>query len=71
MLVLSRKVGQTIHVGDSVKLVINRISANRVTIGIEAPEGVRILRGELEPIAEAFKEELVVEEEVPIPECAL
>ncbi len=50
MLVLSRKVGQKIALGDDIVLVINRIAGNRVSIGIEAPSHVRIVRGELEPI---------------------
>jgi carbon storage regulator CsrA len=53
MLVLTRKVGEQIVVGREIVLVINRISGNRVSIGIEAPEHVRILRGEL-PLAGPF-----------------
>ncbi|RCS42160.1 carbon storage regulator [Bremerella cremea] len=48
MLVLSRKVGDSIKIGDNIEIVINRISGNRVTIGVEAPKDVRILRGEVE-----------------------
>ncbi len=48
MLVLSRKVGQKIALGDDIVLVVNRIAGNRVSIGIEAPSHVRIVRGELE-----------------------
>lgn len=48
MLVLSRKVGESIKIGDNIEIVINRISGNRVTIGVEAPKDVRILRGEVE-----------------------
>ena len=57
MLVLSRKIGEEIVVGDDVKLVINRISGNRVTIGISAPSEVRIIRGELEPIVNSFRDQ--------------
>jgi carbon storage regulator len=56
MLVLSRKVGEKIVVGDNVVITINRVAGNRVTIGIEAPGEVRIVRGELEPIVNAFQE---------------
>lgn len=52
MLILSRKIGETIHVGDNVKIVINRISGNRVTVGIDAPDQVRILRGEVMDLGE-------------------
>ncbi len=48
MLVLSRKVGDSIKIGDNIEIVINRISGNRVTIGVDAPKDVRILRGEVE-----------------------
>lgn len=57
MLVLSRKVGEKIVVGDNVVITINRVAGNRVTIGIEAPENVRIVRGELEPVVNSFKED--------------
>jgi carbon storage regulator len=50
MLVLSRKAGERIMVGENIAVVINRISGNRVTIGIEAPSGVKIVRGELGPL---------------------
>jgi carbon storage regulator len=47
MLVLSRKVGDTITIGDNIVVSINRISGNRVTVGIEAPLHVRVSRSEL------------------------
>ena len=54
MLVLSRKVGERIHVGDNVVLEIRRIAGNRVTLALDAPRHVRILRGELEAAAREF-----------------
>lgn len=48
MLVLSRKEGEQLVIGDNVVVTINRISGNRVAIGVEAPREVRIIRGELE-----------------------
>ena len=48
MLVLSRKEGEQLVIGDNIVVTINRISGNRVAIGIEAPRDVRIVRGELE-----------------------
>jgi carbon storage regulator len=48
MLVLSRKVGEKLVIGENIVVTINRISGNRVTIGIEAPGSVKIVRGELE-----------------------
>lgn len=57
MLVLSRKVGERIMIGDNIAVVINRIAGNRVTVGIEAPGDVQIVRGELEAIVRQFAEE--------------
>lgn len=56
MLVLSRKVGQEILIGDNVRITITKVSGNRVTLGVDAPEHIRILRGELEPIATSFED---------------
>lgn len=56
MLVLSRKVGERIHVGDNIVLEIRRIAGNRVTVALEAPRDVRILRGELEGPAKEFRD---------------
>jgi carbon storage regulator len=47
MLVLSRKIGEKVVIGDGIVLVVKRILGQRVTFGIEAPETVRIVRGEL------------------------
>jgi carbon storage regulator CsrA len=55
MLVLSRKVGERIHVGDNIVLEIRRIAGNRVTLALDAPRNVRILRGELEMAAREFR----------------
>lgn len=49
MLVLSRKTGQRVTIGGNIVVVISQVKGNRVTIGIEAPDEVRIVRGELPP----------------------
>ncbi|MEL6894922.1 MAG: carbon storage regulator [Planctomycetota bacterium] len=48
MLVLSRKEGERLVIGDSIVVTVNRISGNRITLGVEAPREVRIVRGELQ-----------------------
>ena len=55
MLVLSRKAHQKIYLGDDIVLEVRRIAGNRVTVAIEAPKSIRILRGELKEVAEAFE----------------
>ncbi len=52
MLVLSRKVGQRIVIGNGITVVINRVSGSHVAIGIQAPRHIPIRRGELEPLDE-------------------
>ncbi len=47
MLVLSRKLGEEILIGDDVRLIVYHIGGNRVRLGIAAPEGVPIYRDEL------------------------
>lgn len=47
MLVLSRKIGEQIHVGNNIVITVVRIGPNAVRLGIEAPNEVNIVRGEL------------------------
>ena len=57
MLVLSRKSGERIHIGGDVTVEVRRVAGNRVTLAVQAPREVRILRGELRESAESFGEE--------------
>lgn len=47
MLVLTRKTQQQIKVGDNIIITIVRVTGQSVRVGIEAPESVRVVRGEL------------------------
>lgn len=47
MLVLSRKSGQQIRIGDEIILSVVQVQGGRVKIGIEAPQKVQIRREEL------------------------
>jgi carbon storage regulator len=47
MLVLSRKVGERIHIGHDIVVTILSVRGGRVRLGIEAPEGIQIKRHEL------------------------
>jgi carbon storage regulator len=49
MLVLQRRLGEEIVIGDLVRVRGQSIRGRRVQIGIEAPETIRILRGEISP----------------------
>jgi carbon storage regulator len=47
MLVLSRRLGETLIIGDDVKITVLGISGNQVRIGIDAPKEVSIHREEV------------------------
>jgi carbon storage regulator len=46
MLVLSRKLSESIVIGDDIVVKVVRLHGGKVRLGIEAPEGIRILRFE-------------------------
>jgi len=47
MLVLTRKAGQSLTIGDNIKLTLLSIDGDRVSIGVDAPRSVRVFRSEL------------------------
>lgn len=46
MLVLSRKVGEKIMIGDNITLIVRSIEGRRIKLGIDAPKVVKVVRGE-------------------------
>jgi carbon storage regulator len=49
MLVLTRKRGQEIVVGERIRITVVEVRGKVVRLGIDAPEAVRVRRGELQP----------------------
>lgn len=49
MLVLSRKQGEKIIIGDNIVITVVRVDHNQVRIGIEAPVDVGVFREEIYP----------------------
>ena len=47
MLILSRKMGESIHLGDTVTVTILGVTRGQVKIGIEAPRDVSVHRDEV------------------------
>jgi len=47
MLVLSRKVGEKIFIGENISVTIVRVAQGIVRIGIEAPDDLPIVREEI------------------------
>lgn len=46
MLVLTRKIGSNIIIGDNIRISLISVDGDKARIGIEAPRDVRILREE-------------------------
>ena len=69
MLILTRRVGETVMIGDDVTITVLGVKGNQVRVGINAPKHVAVHR---EEIYERIKREQATDEvEAPKPaECA-
>ncbi len=47
MLILTRRSGETVHIGDDVMVTVLAIKGNQVRIGIKAPRSVAVDREEI------------------------
>jgi len=47
MLILTRKSGQSILIGDEIKIRVIEIKGNQVRIGVEAPRNISVHREEI------------------------
>lgn len=47
MLVLTRKIGERVAIGDDVEVVVQRVTGGRVLLGVQAPRTVSIRRDEV------------------------
>lgn len=56
MLILQRKAGESLLIGEHVEISILSVEAGRVRLAIQAPKDVTILRSELKTAAEVNRE---------------
>ena len=56
MLILQRKEGESLLIGDEIEISILSVEAGRVRLAIEAPKSISILRAELKKAAEVNRE---------------
>ena len=66
MLVLRRKLGEKVMIGDGIVLTVVKVDRNQVRIGIEAPRDVTVYREEIAPSRKA--EALATKPLGPLPE---
>ena len=53
MLIIARRKGQRILIGDDVEVIVTELSKGVVKLGIVAPTSLTILRGETKDVADA------------------
>ncbi len=50
MLILTRRSGESIFIGDDIEIVIKEVGKNQVRVGINAPKQIPIRRKEAPPL---------------------
>ncbi len=60
MLVLSRKVGEKILIGDNIAVTVVRVAQGIVRIGVDAPKSLSIVRDEIKERADGDGRESLV-----------
>lgn len=61
MLILTRKVGESVVIGDDITLTILSSKGNQIRLGIDAPKSVSVHRKEIFERINAEAEDVVVE----------
>ena len=56
MLILQRKEGETLLIGDEIEVTVLSVEAGRVRLAVQAPRDITILRSELKVAAQANRE---------------
>ena len=56
MLILSRKVGEAIMIGDNVTIIVVGLKGEQIRLGIDAPKSVSVHRGEVHKRIELERE---------------
>jgi carbon storage regulator len=60
MLILTRKLGEVIRIGDDVAIRVLEIRGNQVRLGVDAPAAVRIYREEIYRAIQRENEDAVI-----------
>lgn len=72
MLILTRRAGESLHIGNDIKITVLNIQGKQVKIGIEVPEGTSVLREEVYlRVKEENRQSLLVKDEDLLAAAAL
>ena len=52
MLILTRKVGETVLIGENIRIMVVQVRGKQIRLGIEAPPDLLVLRTEEKPDSE-------------------
>ena len=47
MLILTRRIGESLNIGDEIEISIVKVKGNQIVLGIEAPHEISVVRSEL------------------------
>ncbi len=56
MLILSRKIGESVIINDTIEVKVIEINGDKIKLGIDAPAEVKVLRNELCQTAEVNRD---------------
>jgi carbon storage regulator len=65
MLVLTRKIGERIHIGNDVVITVVKVEGQRTRIGIDAPHHMPIWRQELKAVRRSWLETTALDRPEP------
>lgn len=66
MLILTRRVGETLIIGDDVTVTVLGVKGNQVRIGVNAPKDVTVHREEIYERIQKEKEDDTAEQQTPV-----
>lgn len=72
MLILTRRAGESLHIGNDIKITLLGIQGKQVKLGIEVPDGTSVLREEVYlRVKEENRQSLLVKDEDLLAAAAL